>query len=348
MIVAIIPAHNEQGGIKATIESLSPQVDRIVVSADNCTDQTGPISWAAGAEVFTTFRNKDKKAGALNQVLSLELPNMADDDLVLVVDADTVLAHNFVSIALDILNRKPNVAAVGGVFSGDNPQGLLQLLQAHEYERYAREIDRTGRTMVLSGTAALIRVSVLKEIAAARGGTLPGRTGDIYDSSALTEDMELGLAIRTLGYELKSPVACSCTTELMPTLKALHNQRVRWYRGALENLLTYGFTKVTARYWRQQIMLSLVTIIFALYLIFTVWVVGTGQFGFSPFWTAVGGVFIFERVFTVWRLGWKSRGIALIMVVELLYDLFLQAAFIVAVWKTVRRSQHAWHHLEGK
>ena len=43
---------------------------RIVVVADNCTDDTAEIARQHGCEVFTTVSNTDKKAGALNQALS--------------------------------------------------------------------------------------------------------------------------------------------------------------------------------------------------------------------------------------------------------------------------------------
>src|SRR5437764_12013144 len=52
--VALVPAHDEEAGIAATIanvrEQLSPG-DRILVVADNCTDRTAEAARKAGAEV---------------------------------------------------------------------------------------------------------------------------------------------------------------------------------------------------------------------------------------------------------------------------------------------------------
>ena len=39
----------------------------------------------------------------------------------------------------------------------------------------------------------------------------------------------------------------------MPTWRALWAQRLRWQRGALENLGAYGLRPQTFRYWVQQL-----------------------------------------------------------------------------------------------
>ncbi len=50
-----------------------------------------------------------------------------------------------------------------------------------------------------------------------------------------------------------SPRECPVVTELMPTWRTLWGQRLRWQRGALENLGAYGLTRQTFRYWAQQL-----------------------------------------------------------------------------------------------
>lgn len=193
-ILALIPAHNEAGSIAATITSLRQQTrppDRVVVVADNCTDDTATIATTAGAEVFATIDNTARKAGALNQALR-SLPNLPEN--VLVMDADTILAPQFVQTALGRLRGDRRLAAVGGIFSGPPPSGVLETAQANEYARYGREVARTGRVMVLSGTATVFRRSTIDAVRAARGVRLPGQPGDLYDAGALTEDNEVTLA----------------------------------------------------------------------------------------------------------------------------------------------------------
>jgi len=68
-VVALIPAHDEEEQIAATIASVRAQthrVERIVVVADNCSDRTAEAA-AAGADVYESVGNTAKKAGALNQ-----------------------------------------------------------------------------------------------------------------------------------------------------------------------------------------------------------------------------------------------------------------------------------------
>jgi poly-beta-1,6-N-acetyl-D-glucosamine synthase len=81
LVVALIPAHNEERQIGGAIQSLRQQEsppDLIVVCADNCTDHTSAKARAAGAHVFTTIGNTHKKAGALNQALAVLLPALRD------------------------------------------------------------------------------------------------------------------------------------------------------------------------------------------------------------------------------------------------------------------------------
>src|SRR5258708_747412 len=50
--VVLIPAHNEEAGIGATLKSLLPQLgpkDRLLVVADNCEDATAAVAHAHGA-----------------------------------------------------------------------------------------------------------------------------------------------------------------------------------------------------------------------------------------------------------------------------------------------------------
>ncbi|GAB3560743.1 glycosyltransferase [Spelaeicoccus albus] len=348
--MAVIPAHNEQESLPGTLRSLAAQIYPVspVVVPDNCTDDTAAVARHHGAAVMPTSGNTFKKAGALNQTIARLLPALNDDDFVLAIDADTSIVDTFVAEAVELMHRDSGVGAVGGVFVGEPPTNLLELAQSNEYVRYARQIDRTGRTMVLSGTASIIRVTALRQVAAARGDRLPGEHGDFYDRDALTEDMEIGLALKTLGWRLESPITCTCTTELMPTVSDLRAQRIRWYRGALENLVRYGLTRVTVRYWGQQLMLILGMMMIGLFLTLTTVDAVTGILRFSPIWTSICGIFVVERVVTAWKNGRKGRLLAACLVPELCYDLILQSSLIAAVAAAVRKKKAVWHHPTDK
>ncbi|GAA1938303.1 glycosyltransferase family 2 protein [Kitasatospora viridis] len=343
-ILALIPAHDEADRIAAAIAALHRQhrpPDRVVVVADNCTDGTAPAARAAGAAVIESRGNRHKKAGALNQALGRLLDDLDAADLVLVQDADTTLQPTFLASAVAAMDR--TVGAVGGIFYGEPGGGLLGALQRIEFHRYAREIARREyRADVLTGTATLFRVATLREVRQARLAGLIGGGTSYYSLASLTEDDEITKAVRTLGYRTVSPPGCAVVTEVMTSLPRLWHQRLRWQRGALENLRDYGWTPVTAPYIRRQALMGMSVLSLALYLVFTGWMLARGRPRSSPFWHVVGLVFVAEKVVTAHGAGWKAQVLAGTLVVELGYDLFQHAVYLRALWDTLRRREQYW------
>lgn len=344
-LAVLIPAHNEADRIGAAIDGLRDQTrrpDLVVVVCDNCTDDTAEVAVAHGAQVFHTQGNTHKKAGALNQAIAWMLPHLDDRDLLLVQDADTVLDPTFAETALATFNRK--VGAVGGVFYGEDGGGLLGLLQRMEFHRYAWELERTGgKAQVLTGTGTMFRARVLREVRAARRAGVIGGGSSYYSLASLTEDDEMTKAVKTLGYRAMSPAGCAVTTEVMPTLGKLWHQRLRWQRGALENLRDYGWTKVTARYFAQQVLMGFGALSFLVYLVYmTTFTTLYGWPGFSPFWTGIGLIFVVEKTVSVRRAGPKAVLVAALMVPEMLYDLFQHAVYFTSLWGMLRRSEEKW------
>ena len=352
-ITVLVPAHDEATTIGATIDSLRAQdrpPERIVVVADNCTDDTAAIARARGAEVRTTVENRARKAGALNQVLRDVLPSLGAEDVVLVMDADTVLVSDFLAVAERRLLADPVLQAVGGIFCGEPGSGLVGQLQRNEYTRYSRTIARRKgrRVMVLTGTGSVFRARTLQAVAASRGSLVPGTPGDVYDAVALTEDNELTLAVKTLGAKLVSPRECQTVTEVMPTVPHLWRQRIRWDRGALENLATYGLTFSTTRYWLQQVGLAYATLALNLYfLLVVVTVLATGELLLGvTFWVVVTIIFVVERTWTVWPAGWRARLVALPLLIELVYTELILAVFVRGLLDIVLRRRPEWGHVD--
>ncbi len=346
----VVPAHNEAAGIARTIRSVHRQTlppSSLTVIVDNCDDDTALIADRAGAEIFRTRGNTEKKAGALNQFLAERLGLLAPDDILLVMDADTRLAPGFLRHAVRLIEQDVSLGAVGGVFVGDRPGGWLEHCQANEYARYARDVARHGgRVLVLTGTATVFRVKALRQVRFERSRFLPGRSGDVYDVQALTEDNEITLALKHLSWRLVSPKECRVWTELMPTVADLHRQRLRWYRGAVENLRTYGLTRVTLRYWLQQFSLALSVAVLALLGLITAAGLITGTLRFSVWWSLIGAVFVAERVAAGWRTGSPvGRTLSALILPELGYDLILQFSFVRAVLHSARGIHADWHHV---
>jgi biofilm PGA synthesis N-glycosyltransferase PgaC len=403
-VTVLVPAHDEGDRILSTLEGLWSQTlppTRVVVVADNCSDDTASLARSAGAEVFETVGNADTKAGALNQAWAQRFrratagerragerrsadrrsrddaparperrgqrrrstgrqrrhptdrragdtgaPDATDSDLVLVQDADSRLDPGFLAGAADHVLRDDRMGAVGGTFRGDPGGGMVGHLQRNEYARYARDVRRLkGRCLVVTGTAAMFRAATLRRISEARlAGTLPrgdGR-GGIYDTTVLTEDNELTFAILHLGYRVLSPRECTLTTEVMPTWRALWHQRLRWKRGAIENCFQYGVTRITWRYWGRQ-LLTLAGVLVTLAYLGSVAasLASTGAVRVQPFWLAITGVFVLERVITVNDRGWRHMLLAATMY-ELLYDVFLQLVHARAYLDSLLRRERRW------
>jgi cellulose synthase/poly-beta-1,6-N-acetylglucosamine synthase-like glycosyltransferase len=348
-LLVVVPAHNEGGQIAATIAGLKSQTlppDMIVVAADNCTDDTVDIARGFdGVRVIETVGNSHKKAGALNQVIDLlhDEGALGTSDALLVQDADSVLEEDFLRTAVLRL-AKGDVGGVGGTFYGQPGGGLVGMFQRNEYARYARDVARLkGKVLVLTGTATVFRVGVMLHVAQQRGTELPGERGQVYDTHVLTEDNELTLALMHLGYEIISPLGCRLSTEVMPTWRELAQQRLRWKRGALENLVDYGFTRITLSYWgRQLLSLIGVVVIFTYLSTIAYSLLVQGSVSIQPIWMAVTAVFVVERVVTVKSRGWAQMALASVIVVEMIYDVFLQAVQARAFVQAALGAERTW------
>ncbi len=349
-VTVLVPAHNEEHSLSETLASLARQTrppDRVVVVADNCTDRTADIAREMGHEAFETVGNTQKKGGALNQALARILPVSRPEDVMLILDADTRLGPQFIEVATARLEADPDLAAVGGLFYGDEGHGILGQFQRNEYTRYSTQIrQRRGRVFVLTGTATMFRAEALLDVAAARDVFLPGEPGKVYDTAALTEDNELTLALKSLGATMTSPPECYVVTELMPTWRALWRQRQRWQRGALENLAAYGLTRATLRYWGQQLGIGYGTIALnSALLLLLITFVSIDTWIWFPFWLGIGALFWLERVATAWRGGWRARLLAAALIPELAYDVFLQIVFISCLWDISTNRTPEWGHV---
>ena len=348
-ITVLIPAHNEEQVLLGTLEALGLQAqrpDRVIVIADNCTDATIDIALRWGAEVLESVDNADKKAGALNQVLRGLLPELGANDTVMVLDADSRIHPEFLATAAQRFSADRGLSAVGGQFTGEPGSGIIGQLQRNEYTRYQREISRRQeKVFVLTGTATIFRARALQGVADARGTLIPGEPGCVYDVAALTEDNELTIALKSLGALMISPSACRVETEVMPTMRMLWRQRLRWQRGAVENITHYGITPATTRYWSQQ--LGIAYSVFALgsfFLLIFLQITSTDLWVWYPFWITILVIFMVERVVTVWSGGWRARGLALLVVPELLFDAFQDVVFLKGILDIATRRKARWGH----
>src|SRR5205814_5727398 len=100
-LAVLVPAHNEAELIDRCVASLQKQrypshLFRIVVVADNCTDDTAEIARFAGAEVLVRHQPTARGKG---QALAWAIGHVFSDpkvpDAIVVVDADSVADADF-------------------------------------------------------------------------------------------------------------------------------------------------------------------------------------------------------------------------------------------------------------
>jgi len=98
----LMPADNEADGMQQTLVSLKSQrqpVGRVIVVADNCTDDTVCAARESGAGVIVTEATTCRKPGAVNQAPEQILSGLVDADAILIQDADTTLVPRLAEVA---------------------------------------------------------------------------------------------------------------------------------------------------------------------------------------------------------------------------------------------------------
>ena len=88
MIIAVMPAHNEEKAIKNVIERAKKYVDKLIVVDDASRDNTGKIVKNLGV-MLVTHKNNRGLGGALRSGFSKALEMSKDDnDIIITIDAD--------------------------------------------------------------------------------------------------------------------------------------------------------------------------------------------------------------------------------------------------------------------
>ncbi|MGH3186239.1 MAG: glycosyltransferase family 2 protein, partial [Streptosporangiaceae bacterium] len=247
-VLAMVPAHNEAASITDTIKSLLSQTrapDEILIVVNNSTDATAQISRDLGVCVYDVGEIDGRKAGALNMALDRYLSHLDDDDLVLSMDADTVLTADLIENAIRHFIADPELGALSSNHLVMRHGNLLELLQAMEYERDRVMIGRhKGRGGCMTGMAAVFRVAALRE--------MKELYRSVYDPENWTEDWKLTIALRHSHWHMIRPQDCLVSTVPVTRIRSLFRQRERWARGYLQTLMQFGWTRKTAILWLKQ------------------------------------------------------------------------------------------------
>src|SRR5262249_22614014 len=152
---------------------------------DGSTDDTAGIARDLGVTVL--HQPQSGKAAALNHGIEV-----ACGEVIVVLDADTVLADNFVATIVPHFNDRQVGADAGNVQGGDR-RGLLPRLQALEYIS-SLNLDRRAQASlnvvnVVPGAAGAFRRSAIL----AAGG---------YSDDTLVEDADLTIDLLRRGWQI--------------------------------------------------------------------------------------------------------------------------------------------------
>ncbi|MGA2824999.1 MAG: glycosyltransferase family 2 protein [Streptosporangiaceae bacterium] len=333
-IAVLVPAHNEQDYIGATIEGIQAQTrpaDRIIVVPNNCRDDDETAAIAAkydGVEVIELHGITGRKAGALNAALDAVLPGLAEDDLVVCMDADTVIHRELLENAERHFQDEPGLGAVSSNHLIKRFGTMIELLQAMEYERDRRFIGRRkGRFGCMTGMAAMYRVAALRDVKRVYG--------EIYDPDNWTEDWKLTVALKHLRWGMVRPQDCLATTVPVSGVRGLFLQRERWARGYIQTLSQFGLTRWTTIPWAKQVGLvwSVIARIVLLYLLWTV----RGHL-FAWWCLPVLIILISDSVNTAHKAGWRAILMALAFPVEMAYAWLITAAIASGYWKQLTQT----------
>jgi cellulose synthase/poly-beta-1,6-N-acetylglucosamine synthase-like glycosyltransferase len=270
-VAVLIPAHDEALCIGATLKTLLPQLtdqDRLVVIADNCSDETAAIARSLGA---TVIERQDTERRGKGYALDYGLRFIEKDPpaVVVMIDADCI-AHQGVieQIArLTVAVARP-VQAVYLMEQPDSPKpkDAVSAL-AFMVKNLVRPsgLTRLGLPCLLTGTGMAFEWSVIAKAAIASGN--------------IVEDMQLGLDLAIAG---QPPVLCkqALVTGRLPQLADIaKGQRTRWEHGHLQTLLTQvpRLLNAAIRQWRFDLfVLALDLSTPPVSLLTTLWVVMMG------------------------------------------------------------------------
>jgi len=244
-IIALVPAHNESGSIRDTIESLLSQTrlpDEIVIIPNGCTDDTADIAREYPVTVYELPKLAHRKSEALNRAW---VKFGQSFDLVISMDADTVFPSNAVADWEQEFLTDEDFGGSTSKFTVQQP-GFFGRLQKAEYSSNIQMGLNRGWTNVLAGAGSAFSGAAMRILA-----SRIDRIGPWSYESAV-EDYEITYRLRELKLSTKVSPTVRAYTDGMKDLKSLWGQRMKWQTGTLYDLLRFGLNRLTLHDWMSQ------------------------------------------------------------------------------------------------
>lgn len=228
-VAMLVPAHNESSGILPTLADLKAQMrigDRLLVVADNCTDDTATVAAAAGAEVVE--RNEPEKTGK-GYALAWGLRHLAADppEAVIVIDADCRVADGMIDrlTASCAATRRPVQTLDLMVAPEGSPINFKVAEFTWRVKNWVRPLGfrALGLPCQLMGTGMAFPWSVI-------------RSADLA-SGSIVEDLKLGLDLAQSGSPAVFCPFPGVTSDFPSTVEGVQTQRLRWEQGHIGMIL---------------------------------------------------------------------------------------------------------------
>lgn len=231
-VAVLIPAHNEASGISDTLVSIrraaTPNT-RIVVIADNCTDNTAEIARNFGAEVIErTHETLRGKGYALDFGIKYLINN--PPEVVIVFDADCLVHQDTVNaLVQSVMNDGRAVQALYLIQSKPTASVKTKLSEfAYVVKSWTRPLGfyRLGLPMQLMGSGMAFPWSQISQADLSHG--------------SIVEDMKLGI---DLARQQRAPRFCpdAFVSSVFPEhQEGEKTQRKRWEHGHLGMIIQEG------------------------------------------------------------------------------------------------------------
>ncbi len=246
---AIVAAHNEETSLQVTIDTLMQQAEPpelIVLADDGSSDNSADVlarvyglqqpalgQMSAPSPVLPVLRWLRLPHGGKARALNAAIP-LIDTELVLTVDADTLLEPGALKAMRDAFAAEPQLVAATGVLipiCGKKPvERMFQWFQRYEYVRNFMSrfawMQQNG-LLLISGAFAGFRRSAIVRV----GG---------FDPQSMVEDYELIHRMHRFSHEnghdwrVRVIGGAVASTDAPASPMAFMRQRRRWFGGFLQ------------------------------------------------------------------------------------------------------------------
>jgi poly-beta-1,6-N-acetyl-D-glucosamine synthase len=239
-VAVLIPAHNEEPVIAATIQSALRLVAaaNVHVVADGCDDATAEIARSTGVNVLELDPARGKAGGIEASVEHFDIPRRFA--ALLIVDADTQLDEHYLLRGLPLLDQPGVVAVAGYAKAGWRPAELslvgrllisyrTRLYAVMQWLKYGQTWRWTNVTWIVPGFASLYRTSALEDM-------------KLNPPGLVIEDFNMTFEVhrRQLGKIAFRPAVCA-TTQDPDNFRDYYRQVLRWHLGFWQTLRRHGF-----------------------------------------------------------------------------------------------------------